>query len=320
MTTFYDEWLATGDRIQEEFKCSPVIARDRDIPWVQTIQDAKVKLMLSNDLGFPTMGGAILKGEIPVGWHTGRHRHGEESIYILKGRGFTLLGNKRFDWREGTALQIPYRAEHQHVNLGDEPARYLSAMCFPLEAFVRLAKLEQLENCGPNTPSLLNIPPHDSEYLEKDRRVSIHLDDAPSTVDLSETIPGNTHQHFFRKYLIVPSNGFKAKSVAIARLFEEPAGYHTGRHKHLEAVLYALDGTGCSEVHGTEVNWQPGDVLHVPPAMFEHEHYNHSDNSYRLLQIKFGIRAWFTDIWPEGYTSQRIYDETGKPIISGRIS
>ena len=320
MTTFYDDWLAAADRIHEEFKCSPVIARDRDIPWVETIQDAKVKLMLSNDLGFPTMGGAILKAEIPVGWHTGRHRHGEESIFIVKGQGFSIVDNKRFDWRAGTALQIPYRAEHQHVNLGDEPAQYVSAMCFPLEAFVRLAKLEQLEKCGPNAPSLLNMPRHDSEYLAKDRRVSIHLDDAPSTVDLSETIPGNTNQHFLRKYLIVPSNGFKAKSVAIARMFEEPAGYHTGRHKHLEAVLYALDGVGCSEVHGTEVDWQPGDVLHVPPAMFEHEHYNHSANSYRLLQIKFGIRAWFTDIWPEGYTSQRIHDEKGKPIISGPIS
>ena len=67
MATFYDEWLAVGDRIQEEFKCSPVIARDRDIPWVETVQDAKVKLMLSNELGFPTMGGAVLKAEIPVG-------------------------------------------------------------------------------------------------------------------------------------------------------------------------------------------------------------------------------------------------------------
>ena len=31
------------------------------------------------------------------------------------------------------------------------------------------------------------------------------------------------------------------------------------------------------------------------------------------------IRFWFTDIWPEGYTSQRIYDEYGNPIIAGRI-
>ena len=35
--------------------------------------------------------------------------------------------------------------------------------------------------------------------------------------------------------------------------------------------------------------------------------------------IQFGIRFWFTKIWPEGYTSQRIYDEYGRPIESGAI-
>jgi hypothetical protein len=33
MATFYDDWLAAGERIQEEFRRSPMIARDRNIPW-----------------------------------------------------------------------------------------------------------------------------------------------------------------------------------------------------------------------------------------------------------------------------------------------
>ena len=32
MATFYDEWLAAGDRIQEEFRNSPMIAHDDAIP------------------------------------------------------------------------------------------------------------------------------------------------------------------------------------------------------------------------------------------------------------------------------------------------
>ena len=39
----------------------------REIPWVRTRQDARVKLMVANELGFPTMGGSVLKAEIPVG-------------------------------------------------------------------------------------------------------------------------------------------------------------------------------------------------------------------------------------------------------------
>jgi len=72
-------------------------------------------------------------------------------------------------------------------------------------------------------------------------------------------------------------------------------------------------------VQGSNQHWEAGDILHVPPAMFEHEHYNDSALPCRQLRIQFGIRYWFTDIWPEGYTSQRIHDEFGNPIIAGRI-
>ena len=66
MPNFYDEWLAVSDRIQEQFRQSPMIAHDRNIDWVRTRQDARVKLMISNELSFPTMGTCVLKAEIPV--------------------------------------------------------------------------------------------------------------------------------------------------------------------------------------------------------------------------------------------------------------
>jgi hypothetical protein len=107
--------------------------------------------------------------------------------------------------------------------------------------------------------------------------------------------------------------------VAVTALWEEPAGTHSGRHTHLEAVVYAYDGRGKSELNGVFEPWEAGDVLHVPPAMWEHEHYNDTDASYWQLQIKFGIRAWFEAIWPDGYTRKRIYDELGRPIEAGPI-
>lgn len=38
------------------------------------------------------------------------------------------------------------------------------------------------------------------------------------------------------------------------------------------------------------------------------------------LRIQFGVRLWFTDIWPEGYLPQRVYDDSGRPIVAGRIA
>jgi gentisate 1,2-dioxygenase len=165
MTTFYDDWLAAGAEIQEMFRRAPHVARDREIPWVSTRQDARVKLMVSNAVGFATMGSDVLKAEIPVGWHTGKHVHGEESLHFLQGEGFSVVDGQRFDWHQGTTLHIPYRAVHQHFNTGSTPALYISGMAFSLERFFHLAKLEQIEDCGASDPAkLAGFPTQESQY------------------------------------------------------------------------------------------------------------------------------------------------------------
>lgn len=319
--TFYDDWLAAESEIQQELRASSGVAKDREIPWVRTRQDAKVKLMIANELGFATMGSNVLKAEIPVGWHTGMHRHGEEGMHILQGEGFSVIDGRRFDWHTGTTLQIPYRAAHQHVNTGTVPAVYISGMTFSLERFVRLASLEQIEDCGPNDPATLaKVPPQESQYHADGARAAIHIEDAPWDPGMSAEmkLAANVQQHDKIQFLSVPENGFRGTSVAVTHLWEEPPYHHSGRHKHLEAVVYAVSGEGYTDLQGTKVHWEAGDVLYVPPAMWEHAHYNDNPNPIRQLRIQFGIRYWYTGIWPK-YTSQRIYDERGEPIVAGPI-
>ncbi len=59
-------------------------------------------------------------------------------------------------------------------------------------------------------------------------------------------------------------------------------------------MIYVLSGEGYSDVRGQAQHWEAGDVLHVPPAMFEHEHYNDSPHPLRYLRSEFGIprSAW----------------------------
>lgn len=318
--TFYDDWLAAGDQIEARFRASPGVARDADQTWVTTRHDTRVKRLLSSDDGFPTMGGVVLKAEVPVGWHTGVHSHGEEAIYIEAGSGYARIGGHRFDVRPGSVLHIPYRASHQIVNLGEDVLRYVSAMCVPLERFVHLFRLEQLEDRGPNTEAHRAVPVREGQQLPDGRRVIIHLDEAPDDPgdEPTATMAAYTRQHYLVHYLTVKRNGFKVpSSVAMTHVFEEPAGYHGGRHKHLEAVLYVIRGNGFSEVGAEKHPWGPGDILHVPPAMHEHEHYNPGDESYRLLRIQFGIRYFFQEVWPEGYTPTRSVDADGNPIEAG---
>jgi mannose-6-phosphate isomerase-like protein (cupin superfamily) len=322
MRTFYDDWLDARQHIEEELRGSPGVARDEDIPWVSTPQDAKVKLMIANELGYATMGSNVLKAEIPVGWHTGRHRHGEESLHILSGEGFSIIEGQRFDWHASSTLQIPFWAEHQHFNTGDVPVLYVSGMSFDLERFTRVAHLEQLDTCGPNDPAVLTaFPTEQGQYYPDGSRAVIHIEDAPTDDSLEPQgqIPGLKNQHDFVQYLVVPGNGFRATSVSITHQWIEPPFHHSGRHKHLEAVVYAVEGEGYTEIQGQQVPWKAGDVLYVPPAMWEHEHTNDNPNPIKQLRIQFGIRFWFTDIWPEGFTTQRIYDAEGRPIEAGPI-
>lgn len=322
METFYDRWMAAHDQIQGELRASPAVARDAEIPWVTTPQDAKVKLMVANELGYATMGSNVLKAEIPVGWHTGRHRHGEESMHILDGEGFSLIDGRRFDWHKSSTIHIPFWAEHQHFNTGEVPVLYVSAMAFDLERFVRVARLEQLAECGANDATQLAASPAQvSQYYEDGARAVIHLEDAASDFSLEPqgNIPGLRNQHDFVQYLVVPGNGFRAQSVAITHQWIEPPYHHSGRHKHLEAVVYAVEGEGYTEMEDAMVPWSAGDVLYVPPAMWEHEHVNDNPNRIVQLRIQFGIRFWFTEIWPQGFTTQRIYDNSGRPIEAGPI-
>lgn len=321
MVDFYEDWIDAHGQLQDEFHHAKHVARDRDIPWIKTRYDAKVKLMVDGNLGYATMGGNVLKAEIPVGWHTGKHAHGEESMHILRGEGFSIVDGQRFDWHKGTTLQIPYRAVHQHFNTGSEPAMYLAGMCFSLERFLKIAKMEHYQDCGPNDPAVLaEFPAQESEYYRDGPRAIIHLEDAPADYEFPghNADPGSKNQHHYTKYLVAPENGFKATSVAVTHLWEEPAGTHSGKHSHLEAVVYAWQGRGRTDLNGIDEPWEEGDVLHVPPTMWEHMHYNDTDESYWQLRIQFGIRQWFEGIYP-GYKRKRIMDEEGRPIEAGPI-
>jgi mannose-6-phosphate isomerase-like protein (cupin superfamily) len=325
---FYDEWLEAPNQIQDELRNCRAVARDKDIPWVSTPQDAKVKLMIANELGFSTMGSNVIKAEIPVGWHTGKHRHGEESMHILEGEGFSIIDGQRFDWHKGSTLQIPFWAEHQHFNTGSVPVLTISGMIFDLERFCRVARIKQIETCGPNDPAMIKaVPPETSQYYPDGARAAIHLEQAPSNRDAKPgesfgtqgNIAAVRNQHDFAQYFVVPKNGFRAISVAISGQWIEPPYHQSGKHKHLEAVVYAVEGEGFTEMDGKPVPWEAGDVLYVPPAMWEHQHNNESPKPIKQLRIGFGIRPWFTSIWPEGFTNQRIMDEHGNPIEAGRI-
>ena len=80
MGEFYQSWLAESERIEKVVSEAPRVAKGKELKWVQTRQDKKAALMIAPETGFSTGGSLMMRAEIPVGWHTGKHSHFSSSI------------------------------------------------------------------------------------------------------------------------------------------------------------------------------------------------------------------------------------------------
>jgi quercetin dioxygenase-like cupin family protein len=296
MPNFYDTWLDQSERIENLVDEAPRVAHGKNLEWVTTRQDARAALMIAPETGFTTGGSLLMKAEIPVDWHSGKHAHGEEAIYVERGEGFLLLDDSRYDFRKGTVFHIPYRSPHQLFNTGDTPVSYLSGLAWPLEASIYMGRMIQIEDAGSNDPAVLAaVPAEASQYWPKDnRRISMHEDQYELS---NETKHGATYFLMGRNG---NKNGFKATGVAVSSLFVELPRSKSHSHAHPEAYLYALQGRGYSEIGGKEYVWEEGDAVHVPPGMMHHQHFNPTDEETKELRFEFGIRYWVVDQW-DGY-------------------
>ena len=64
----------TLERNEQETNHSPVVARGRDLTWVETPNDYRIAMLIGRQVGFPTQGTNLCKVVIPAGHHSGRHR------------------------------------------------------------------------------------------------------------------------------------------------------------------------------------------------------------------------------------------------------
>jgi len=324
MADFYGASLRRSAELEDRMRRTPIVARGSALRWVETAQDARAAVVIGEDAGFETSGTALVKAEIPAGWRTGRHAHGEEAIHILEGTGFAVIAGARYDWKPGTTLHIPYRAEHQLVNIGATTAVYLSAHTQDLDFAVKLGRLVQLEEQGRDDGTLAKRYPSETSQLAADgRRIALHLEDAMD--ENARRLAGHAHpnakadkaagRHAAIWILMGGSesptdetNGFRAKAVAMSTIFEESPHSSSHSHTHTEAMLYVLEGRGYSLIDGERHEWQAGDAVHVPPRMTHHGHFNDSDQRARTLRIEFGIRYFYESLWT-GY--EKIKDRAG---------
>jgi quercetin dioxygenase-like cupin family protein len=315
--TFYDEWLGMWSQATEEKARARKVTHEEDIQWVETVQDYRVGLLIAPELGFRTWGTESLIAEIPAGCHTGKHKHGEESIHIVDGTGFSIVSGVRYDWKKNSTLQIPFGAEHQHFNTGNTTARYFSAMSVHLEYFCGIHRHTQFEERG-EIRSLPSVPPSMNGFDERGRRICLQIEEAPvrlggegpaggvpviepgkplvvGTLDGMQALGGMVHKAKLVNFMRIgkPNNGFQAFETEISGILTDAPHEYGGTHAHMEAHLYILDGEGHSVVDGESIPWKKGSAFQVVGPQTVHQHVNDSDVESQMLRVAFGIRYFF---------------------------
>ena len=147
------EWMyRLRDRQREHQGKGAWLIKGRDLPW-ESNRQGKMKWFLHPALNNTAIRSMIVfEQEIPAGGRSGAQKTpGGSVLYILEGKGYTLLDGERHDWQAEDLVNIPIRAGGvvvQHVNADPHrPVRFISAdlNLVDILGVDRGAELEQIE-------------------------------------------------------------------------------------------------------------------------------------------------------------------------------
>jgi hypothetical protein len=143
------ELVIQGDRaFAERQRLGQVVLRLEECPQAQTRQG-----LLRTYMSPPLMQNTALRHWAvfthEVRTKSGKHRHqGGLVIYVISGKGYSVVDGERIDWEKGDLVLLPLRpdgVEHQHFNADPaEPALWIAFIHFPIREYVA-SEMTQLE-------------------------------------------------------------------------------------------------------------------------------------------------------------------------------
>jgi mannose-6-phosphate isomerase-like protein (cupin superfamily) len=291
---FYADWLATSQQNELELQRSPVVARGRDVTWVETENDHRIAMLIGPQVGFPSSGTNLCKAIIPPGHHTGHHRHGEEAIHIVAGGGLIVVDGRRYEFHTGTTIHVPFHSDHQLFNTGSEDVVYVTASAMDLDLFVKLGRLEQLGPKGANAAGFeAAIPAEDGQFDTLGRRIALHLEDAPDEQKRREEIRDAARRAVAENPAAVSAEGLNHEGHGHEGLGHGggTSGRHRNENPHRHGAIYILMGGGESpseERNGfTAVSVAMTNVFEEVPHTSSHCHSHTEAVLYVLEGVGF---------------------------------
>jgi gentisate 1,2-dioxygenase len=122
-TNFWDAILALRDEQREARKTAVQVIKEKDLP-LEVNRQGLMRWYLHPDIKDTILSTLVCYAqEIPPGSRSGRFKfQGDQVIYVVEGKGYSLIDGVRHPWKAGDCLNLPLRKDGvvvQHVN-GDK--------------------------------------------------------------------------------------------------------------------------------------------------------------------------------------------------------
>jgi quercetin dioxygenase-like cupin family protein len=240
--------------------------------------------------------------EIEPGKSMAPERHlFEEDIYVLEGRGATLVGddpNSRasFEWHSGSVFSVPINTWHQHMNAsGTEPARFLAVTTAPLlmdyfhnDDFIFSNPFVFEDRVGPAK----HYQGEGRMFTGNSGRVNVWETNFIPDIDTFTTFTWKERGAGGASVMFELADNTQAAHVSTF-----PVGTYKKAHRHGPgAHVVILSGVGYSLLwprNGNvpddviRVDWKRGAMV-VPPDGWFHQHFNGGTEPARYMALRWG--------------------------------
>ena len=113
----YDAELAATARAWEERRTARRHTSFGELTLRSSPRGTRTALLVDRSLGYRTTGISIAMFQIPPGLSQAKHRHpGEALLYIVEGRGYSVIDDVRYEWGTGDGAIVNQYVWHQHFN------------------------------------------------------------------------------------------------------------------------------------------------------------------------------------------------------------
>jgi len=234
----------------------------------------------------------LLPGEVAPA-----HRHSPNAMRLMiHGEGaYTTVNGDKCVMRRGDLILTPTGTWHDHGNEGSEPVMWIDILDSPVVRFLEMLSMESYPQQR-QTDGIKNdlserryfapgLVPAGHNAEKRERLLTYRWEKAYEALLRLAEIDNDPFDDVILQY-VEPRTGQALLPSIAGYLQMIRAGIVTRAHRHNSSAVYVvLQGSGTSNVAGTDYDWSKGDILVIAPWAV-HKHANPSREPAILVSFQ----------------------------------